>query len=151
VLSGLLDLRPGPDVKRPVAPAADAVAQGLAAAQVYAFASVDYPGAAISQVYDSDGTTTVGAFDFDPGCAAQTTAFTFSGGAYQILTVPNSTASIATGINAAGLLIGAYANLVGDIHGFAISGGSFSRDCSLYGARSVCLGKYCRSSPLVFS
>ena len=34
-----------------------------AASQVYAFASVDYSGAAISQVYDSDGTTTVGAFD----------------------------------------------------------------------------------------
>jgi hypothetical protein len=28
-----------------------------AAAQVYAFASVDYPGAVIFQVYDSDGTT----------------------------------------------------------------------------------------------
>ena len=35
-----------------------------AASQVYAFASVDYSGAAISQVYDSDGTTTVGAFNF---------------------------------------------------------------------------------------
>jgi hypothetical protein len=126
VPSSLLDLRPGPGVRRPVAPAADAVARGLAAAQVYAFASVDYPGAAISQVYDSDGTTTVGAFDFDPGGTAQTTAFTFSGGAYQILAVPSSTASIATGINATGLLIGAYADLVGDIHGFASNGGSFS-------------------------
>ena len=99
-LSSLLELRPG--AERPVASGAEAVAQGLAVAKVYAFASLDYPGAAISQVYDSDGTTTVGAFDFDPGGIAQTTAFTFSGGAYQILAVPNSTASVATGINAAG-------------------------------------------------
>jgi hypothetical protein len=74
-LCSLLELRPG--AERPVASGAEAVAQGLAVAKVYAFASVDYPGAAISQVYDSDGTTAVGAFDFDPGGIAQTTAFTF--------------------------------------------------------------------------
>ena len=112
---------------------------GTGRGRVYAFASVDYPGAAISQVYDSDGTTTVGAFDFDKKYA-QTTAFTFSGGVYQILAVPNSTASIATGINAAGLLIGAYANLAGNIHGFALSGGSFS-DVDFPGAtRSLAIG-----------
>ena len=47
------------------------------------------------------------------------TAFTSSSGAYQILAVPSSTATIATGINATGLLIGAYTDLAGDIHGFA--------------------------------
>jgi hypothetical protein len=60
-----------------------------AAAQVYAFASVDYPGAVIFQVYDSDGTTTVGAFNFGlgyPGRGVQ-----LSSGAYQILAVPSST------------------------------------------------------------
>ena len=44
-----------------------------------------------------------------PGSATSpTTAFTFTAGAYQILTVPGSTASIATGINTAGLIGGAY-------------------------------------------
>ncbi len=46
--------------------APDAVAQGLAAAKVYAFATADYPGAAQSLVFDSDGTSAVGAFIFDP-------------------------------------------------------------------------------------
>ncbi len=83
-----------------MAPADDAVARGLADAKVYAFASVDYPGAAESLVFDTDGTTAVGAFAFDPGSNSPLTAFTFIGGIYQILTVPGSTFSIATGINA---------------------------------------------------
>ena len=63
-----------------MAAAEDAVAQGLAEAKVYAFASVDYPGAAESVVFDSDGTTAVGAFAFDPGSNSPLTAFTFIGG-----------------------------------------------------------------------
>jgi hypothetical protein len=48
---------------------------------VYAFASVDYPGAAQSLVFDSDGTTAVGGFVFDPGSGTSpATAFTFTGG-----------------------------------------------------------------------
>ena len=66
VLQGLLDLRPSLGLERAAVSAEDAVAQGLAVAKVYAFASVDYPGAAQSLVFDSDGTTAVGAFDFDP-------------------------------------------------------------------------------------
>ena len=66
VLQGLLDLRPSLGLEVAAFPVEDAVAQGLAVAQVYAFASVDYPGAAESVVFDSDGTTAVGAFDFDP-------------------------------------------------------------------------------------
>ena len=105
----------------------DAVARGLAVAKVYAFASVDYPGAAQSLVFDSDGTTAVGAFVFDPGSATSpTTAFTFTGGVYQILTVPGSTASIATGINGAGLIVGVYQDLAGVLRGFANNGGTFS-------------------------
>jgi hypothetical protein len=45
-----------------VVAAEEPVAQGLATAKVYAFASADYPGAAQSDVFDTDGTTTVGAF-----------------------------------------------------------------------------------------
>src|SRR5205823_674792 len=55
VLEGLLDLRPSVRVERTAVAADDAVARGLAVAKVYAFASVDYPGAAQSLVFDSDG------------------------------------------------------------------------------------------------
>ena len=127
VLQGLLDLRPSPGVQRTAVATADAVAQGLAAAQVYAFATADYPGAAQSLIFDSDGTTAVGGFVFDPGSSTSpTTAFTFTGGAYQILTVPSSTLSIATGINGAGLIVGVYQDLAGIRHGFANNGGTFS-------------------------
>jgi hypothetical protein len=129
VLQGLLDVRPslGVEHERAAVAAADAVAQGLAVAKVYAFASVDYPGAAQSLVFDSDTTTAVGAFIFDPGSTTSpTTAFTFTGGVYQILTVPSSTASIATAINAAGLIVGVYQDLSGVLRGFANNAGTFS-------------------------
>ena len=92
-LSQLLDLRLGPATTYPVAAAHDAIARGLAAAKVYAFASADFPGAAISQVFDSDDTTAVGAFIFDPTGTSRATAFTFTAGAYQTVTVPGSTAT----------------------------------------------------------
>jgi len=129
VLQGLLDVRPslGIEHERAAVSTADAVAQGLAVAQVYAFASVDYPGAAQSLVFDSDATTAVGAFIFDPGSTTSpTTAFTFTGGVYQIFTVPGSTASIATGINGAGLIVGVYQDLSNVLRGFANNGGTFS-------------------------
>jgi hypothetical protein len=45
---------------------------------------------------------------------------------YQIFTVPSSTASIATGINGAGLIVGVYQDLSGVLRGFANNGGTFS-------------------------
>jgi hypothetical protein len=101
ILRGLADLRPSARIGRAAVSAEDAVARGLATAKVFAFASADYPGAAQSLVFDSDGTTAVGAFVFDPGGGSPATAFTFTGGVYQILIVPGSNASIATGINGA--------------------------------------------------
>jgi hypothetical protein len=80
VLQGILDLRPSLGLEVAAFPVEDAVAQGLAVAKVYAFASVDYPGAAQSVVLDSDGATAVGAFDFDPSNDIGMTAFTFAGG-----------------------------------------------------------------------
>ena len=72
-------------LERTAVSAPDAVAQGLAAAKVYAFATADYPGAAQSLVFDSDGTSAVGAFIVDPSSSTSpATAFTFTGGAYQI-------------------------------------------------------------------
>jgi len=77
-------------------------------AKVYAFASADFPGAAESLVFDSDGTTAVGGFTVDPGSNTPLTGFTFTSGTYEILPVPSSTLSVATGINASGLIVGAY-------------------------------------------
>ena len=126
VLRGLLDLPPSVRLERAAVSVEDAVARGLAVVKAYAFASVDYPGAAGSLVFDHDGTTAVGAFVFDPANASPLTAFTFAGGVYQILTVPSSTRSLSTGINGAGLIVGVYTDLGGVLRGFANNGGTFS-------------------------
>ena len=127
VLRGLLDLRPSVGAGPAAAATDEAAAQGLAAAKAYEFASADYPGAAQSDVFDTNGTTAVGTFIFDPSSASSpATAFTFAAGVYQILAVPGSTASIATGINPAGLIVGVYADLANVMHGFTDSGGTFS-------------------------
>ena len=114
-VSGLLDMmkRQKNEVLSAVA-TDEAVARALAVAKVYAYASVDYPGAAQSLVFDTDGTTAVGAFVFDPGSATSpTAAFTFAGGSYQALIDPGSTLSVATSINVAGLIVGVYEDLAG--------------------------------------
>ena len=123
-LQGLLDLRPAPSAER-MAPTAeeDAVAQGLAVAKVYAFVSIDYPGACGSFVFDGDGNDAAGTFTFDNEAF---TAFTFTAGVYQILAVPNSIFSMATGFNGFGLIVGLYLDPTGALRGFTDSGGSFS-------------------------
>ena len=82
VLRGLPDLRLAPMVARRTALAApDAVALAAASAKVYAFSTMDYPGAAVSLAFDGDDTTAVGAFVLDPGSSTSpVTAFTLSGG-----------------------------------------------------------------------
>jgi hypothetical protein len=166
VLPGPLDFRPGPRLEGTADVTDDAVALGLASAKVYTFLSIDYPGAAHSEIWDFNGGAgdAVGMFVFDPGTGGATpggadatpggadttvggadastggasggtspklppsgsTAFTFTlTGDYQILTVPNSTASIATGINASGLIIGVYLELDGVRRGFIKNGDSF--------------------------
>jgi len=128
VLRGVLDLRLGRTAVRRAAPAArDAAALALAAARVYAFGTVDYPGAAISIVFDSDDATAVGALVFDPGSGTSpATAFTLTGGAYQILAVPGAAASIATGINSDGSIVGVYEDIGGVSHGFIAIDGVFT-------------------------
>ena len=82
VLQGLLDLRPVPSAERTVLTAEeDAVAQGLAVAKIYAFVSIDYPGACGSLVFDGEGNDAAGAFKFD-GSTEVFTAFTFMDGVY---------------------------------------------------------------------
>ena len=122
---GLLNLRLSSRVGRTALASPEAVTQGLATAKVFAFASADYPGAALSMLFDSNGTTAVGAFEFD-STSALVTAFTFTGGAYEILSVPGSIASYATGINSAGLIVGTYEALGPPVRGFVKNGSTFS-------------------------
>ena len=122
-LNNLLGLRPA---QRPTAQSSkvlrqDAVALGLASAKVYKFATADYPGASQSLVFDIEGGTAIGGFTI-----GSTTAFTFHGLIYEILNVPNSLASILTGINSSGQLVGIYVDLASVAHGFLDNAGTFS-------------------------
>jgi probable HAF family extracellular repeat protein len=138
VLLGLLGVTPSIAVDSNAVSPDNAIAQPDTA-KVYEFTSVDYPGAAQSLVFDTDGTTALGAFVFDPGNASSpTTAFTAAGGVYQILNVPNSTFSIATGINTSGLIVGVYGDVAGKTHGFTTSdGGSTFTDVDFPGATNT--------------
>jgi probable HAF family extracellular repeat protein len=137
VLLGLLGVPPSVAVESTAVSPDEALAQPDTA-KVYEFTSADYPGAAQSLVFDSDGSTALGAFVFAPGNASSpTTAFTVAGGVYQILNVPNSTLSIATGINTSGLIVGTYQDLAGVIHGFATSDGSTFNNVDFPGANNT--------------
>jgi probable HAF family extracellular repeat protein len=137
VLLGLLGVPPSIALESTAVSPDDAVAHPDTA-KVYEFTSVDYPGAAQTLVFDTDGTTALGAFVFAPGNASSpTTAFTVAGGVYQILNVPNSTASLATGINTSGLIVGAYQDVAGLIHGFATSDSSTFNDVDFPGVTNT--------------
>jgi probable HAF family extracellular repeat protein len=125
-LLGLADLRPKLPVERTMPPVEDAVARGLATLKAYAFASVDYPGAAWSFVGDTNGTTTVGYFMLDPTGEFCATAFTFAGGVYRTIAVPNATSSFAMGINASGSIVGTYEDAAGKKHGYTKTGATFA-------------------------
>lgn len=127
MMFGLQDLRHRIAVEC-IAVAADAMEfRTLSVAKAYAFASVDFPGAAWSFALDTNGVTTVGYFVIDPSVnPLEARAFTFSGGAYQILSVPNSVTSYGAGINSSGMIVGIYQNLSGKTIGYVKSGGTFS-------------------------
>jgi probable HAF family extracellular repeat protein len=137
VLLGLLGVPPSVAVESTAVSPDEALAQPDTA-KVYEFTSVDYPGAAQTLVFDSDGTTALGAFVFAPGNASSpVTAFTEAAGVYQILNVPNSTFSVATGINTSGLIVGTYQDVAGLTHGFATSDSSTFNDVDFPGATNT--------------
>jgi hypothetical protein len=137
VLLGLLGIPPSVGAEKTAISPDDALAQPDTA-KVYEFTSVDYPGAAQTYVFDTDGTTSLGTFIYDPGNASSPqTAFTVAGGAYQILNVPNSTASIVTGINSSGLIVGTYQDVAGATHGFTTSDSSTFNNVDFPGATNT--------------
>jgi probable HAF family extracellular repeat protein len=121
VLLGILGIPPSIAGESTAISPNDAIAQPDTA-KVYEFTSVDYPGAAQTLVFDTDGTTALGAFVFAPNNGSSpVTAFTEAAGVYQILNVPNSAWSVATGINTSGLIVGTYQDVAGLTHGFTTS------------------------------
>jgi len=134
-LLGLVDHLPL-SLERDITMAADeAMAPRLAKANTYAFATVDYPGAAYSQALDSNGTITVGGFAFDLA-VSRFAAFTYANGVYEMLGVPNSTSSFCAGINAGGVIVGVYEDLAAKTHGFVYNAGAFT-DIDVAGAVST--------------
>lgn len=111
----------------------DAVALGLASAKVYRFASADFPGASTSLVFDMNPGTILGDCSF--GGAFQT--FTQKGTNYQSLSVPNSLANEATGINTSGQIVGVYEDFTTVTHGFLDTAGVFTSLDSLAGTSVV--------------
>jgi probable HAF family extracellular repeat protein len=105
------------------------VAQGLAVASVYAFASVDYPGAAQSLVFDSDGTTAVGsttAFGIsDTGeiagyytdAAGRTHGFIYAAGAFSTVDVAGARDTQLTRIKNGGPVTGFCTDALNEQHG----------------------------------
>ena len=101
----------------------DPVALGLASAKVYKYATVDYPGAALSGAFDTNAATAVGFFVNDPTNLLSTdTAFTFNG-VYRIVAVPGATTSFLAGINTSGQMVGGYIDASSTVHSFLDSAG----------------------------
>jgi uncharacterized membrane protein len=98
---------------------------GKAKTKVYKFSTADYPGADYSEVFDTDGATSVGAFAFSD-TTGPLTAFTVKGNVYRILDVPGSQFSFATAINSSGLIGGSYLDLSSAEHGFVDNAGTFT-------------------------
>lgn len=107
----------------------DAVKIGLAVAKIYKFSTADYPGAALSVIFDTNAVTSVGVFQFNPSANPSTpqTAFTLTSGVYRTLLVPGSAmGSIATGINSTSEIVGAYVDASAVSHGYLDDAGVFT-------------------------
>jgi uncharacterized membrane protein len=114
----------GLPMKTPLNPSEDAIAMGAATARVYRFSTNDFPGADASAVFDIDGTTAVGYFDYG-GPTSSFTAFELIGGVYKMILVPAAAqGSIATGINSSGQIVGLYMDSSSVMHAFYDSAGT---------------------------
>lgn len=100
---------------------ADPVALGLTPAKVYRFTTADFPGAGGSLVFDANLTTVLGDSQF-----TSLFGFTLRSGNYQAFSVPGSTANETTGINSTSEIVGVYADLSNNEHGFLDNAGVFS-------------------------
>jgi probable HAF family extracellular repeat protein len=93
------------------------------AAKTYSFTTVDYPGAAFTEVLGSNDTTDVGVFNVDPTTVANL-SFAHSGNEYQIVNVPGSSSALVFAINGNGAMAGAYTDAANKLHGFVMDAGT---------------------------
>jgi len=85
-------------------------------AKVYSFISVDYPG---------DDTSFVTGWNGKTGVGFGSEAFTYVTNDYEIYTVPDASDTIAYGINASGVIVGGYVDLLGSkTHAFVDNAGA---------------------------
>jgi hypothetical protein len=101
------------------------MAEPLATAHIYKFATTDYPGASSSQTTGNANGMAVGIFSYGSGSGTQ--AFIYKGGVYSTLTVPGSTGTVAFSVNSLGQIVGEYADNSGAIHGFVDTAGTFTQ------------------------
>jgi hypothetical protein len=99
--------------KAPLDRGHDPLALGLAKAKVYRFASADYPGAAVSMVFDRNTSTILGYT-----IVTDATGFTLVSGNYSLWLFPNSLDNNPYGINTSGEIVGTYTDLTGAMQGF---------------------------------
>ena len=120
VLLGLLGVPPSVAVESTAVSPDDALAQPDTA-KVYEFTSVDYPGAAQTLVFDTDGTTALGAFIFDPEQLVLATRphSLWREGLTRSSTSPTRPQASQRVINTSGLIVGAYDDVAGSAHGFS--------------------------------
>jgi probable HAF family extracellular repeat protein len=97
----------------------DVVALGLAKAKTYSFASSDYPGAGSSDVFDENSSMIVGTTTF----SSSELAFALKGNSYELLSLAGAQASVATGINTSGQIVGIYEDATAATHGFLDNSG----------------------------
>src|SRR5262249_52951241 len=97
-------------------------------AGVHKFASADFPGASASQAFDIAKGTVVGYFEYSVVTPiTQPTAFTFHGGQYKALSVPETVSRLGFGVNDFGKIVGNYLDLADLLHGFLDVGGTFTK------------------------
>ncbi len=95
----------------------------LTPSSIYYFATVDYPGADGTTLFDENSSGTfVGTFGF----ASEEQGFTYHAGVYSIVNYPEAVGTILTGINTAGDIVGAYEDSASVEHGLLDIGGSLT-------------------------
>lgn len=115
-------LKPRAAVRPSAGSQQDAVAQGQAKTKAYKFRTVDYPAATNTPIFDYNDGIAVGYFVFGSSTA---NAFYYKGTTNYTLTVPGSSYTTLTGINAHGQMVGEYDDSKGD-HGFLYDGKNFT-------------------------
>src|ERR1700687_2319021 len=105
--------------------ASGTIAEPLASAHIYKFATTDYPGASSSQTTGNANGMAVGIFNYGSGSGIQ--AFIYKGGVYSTLTVPGSTGTVAFAVNSLGQIVGGYVDNSSVIHGFVDTAGAFTQ------------------------